>query len=282
MLCIKLQGFLLDNIIFETTFLFQHKTRRWFIIIGLISLFFFDSQLLYGQMPSQNQFPEQAKNWIFKGNTKNIQGIGITDYSRYNPDKSWEEAFKLAIDDLNANHSLLVYHYGYQIGRGPLRMRSNYAIRTILDSTQVAVVDSARWNGRAFLLIEPQSPVSDSIIYPDKEFETVNDTLLQPVSNSTSTTQWIRTVGSAPRINSNWNMSVTKAKQNALRNLAEDLAVKTSTEIYSKNNVQRRYYNFSTIYAFQRIKTLERSFNTDSVRVQLAVDPKEIKMLLEE
>lgn len=279
----KLQGFLLDNIICGTEHLFRNKTRQWFIVVGFISLFFFDSQLMYAQMPSQNQFPEQPKNWIFKGNAQKVQGIGIVDYSRFNPDKSWEEAFELAIDDLNANHSLLVYHSGYQIGQGPLRTRSNYAIRTILDSAQVAVVDSARWNGRAFILIEPKNPVSDSIIYPDKKFETVDDTLLESPSNSSENTtqQWIRTVGSAPRINSNWNMSVTKAKQNALRNLAEDLAVKTSTEIYSKNNVQRRFYNFSTTYAFQRIKTLKRSFNTDSVKVQLAVDPQEVKMLLE-
>ncbi len=63
---------------------------------------------------------QNAEKWIFNGDSNITQGIGIADYSRFNPEKSWNEAFDRALQDLNANHSLLVYHFGYQIGRGPL------------------------------------------------------------------------------------------------------------------------------------------------------------------
>ena len=254
------------------------------LLLGLVMLFLF---LFYTSVNAQTPHNEKniaasAKNWIFNGNSKKIQGIGIADYSRFNPEKSWNKAFEYAVQDLNANHSLLVYHHGYQIGRGPLHTRSTYAIRNFLDSTQVSVVDSARWKGQAFLLVEPQISLSDSLIYPKRDFKTVHDSITDKTAVSSQTDQWIRTMGAAPRRNSNWNMSITKAKQKALRNLAEYLAVKVTNETYSKNNVQRRYYNFSTVYAFQRIKTINRSFNVDSFRVELAVDPNEIKMLLEE
>lgn len=187
-----------------------------------------------------------AKRWIFNGNPKKVQGIGIANYSQFNPAKSWDEAFEYALQDLNANHSLLIYHFGYQIGRSPLHTRSNDAIRNFLASTQVAIVDSVRWEGQAFLLVEPKSQIPDSLIYPERDFKPVEDSLTKHSANASSTNQWIRTSGSAARINSNWNISITKAKQNALRNLAEDLAIQVRIETYSQNNVQRRYYNFST------------------------------------
>ncbi|WP_441000727.1 hypothetical protein [Fodinibius sp. SL11] len=254
------------------------------LLFGLVMLFFF---LFFTSLNAQTQHNEKniaasAKDWMFNGNSKKIQGIGIADYSQFNPEKSWNKAFEYAVQDLNANHSLLVYHYGYQIGRGPLHKRSNYAIRNFLDSTQVSVVDSARWKGQAFLLVEPKISLPDSLIYPSRKFKTVHDSITNKTAVSSQPDQWIRTMGATPRINSNWNMSITKAKQKALRNLAEDLAVKVTNETYSKNNVQRRYYNFSTVYAFQRIKAINRSFDADSFKVELAIDPNEIKMLLEE
>lgn len=254
---------------------------------GLLCLIFILPFLLATPVNAQGfkkeaEITSNAKKWIFSDRNNSVEGLGIADYSRFNPTKSWNKAFEYALQDLNANHSLLVYHSGYQIGRGPLRTRSNYAIRNLLDSTQVSIVDSARWEGRAFLLVEPKSTVPDSLIYPEKNYKAVPDSVTSKSASSSQANQWMRTKGSAARINSNWNMSITKAKQKALRNLAEHLAVRVSTETYSKGERQRRYYKFSTVYAFQRIQTINRSFDADSFRVELAVDPNEIKMLIEE
>lgn len=250
------------------------------IVILIFILGFCTSSI--AQTEQNESIDNNTKEWIFSDTADNIQGIGMADYSQFNPDKSWNKAFKYALVDLNANHSLLVYYYGSQIGQGPLRTRSEYGIRNLLDSTHVTIVDSARWNDRAFMLLEPKTPLPDSVVYPQKEFRTVNDSIAQDVESDDTTNQWIHTYGSSPTISSNWHISATKAKQNALRNLAEDLAIKISTETYSSNNTLRRYYNFSTVFSFQRIKILKRSFDQDSFRVQVAVDPEEIKVLLEE
>lgn len=132
------------------------------------------------------------------------------------------------------------------------------------------------------MLVKAQKPLSDPTIYPKRDFEVIDDSVLNTNSTNSNNSQWIKTSGSAAKINSNWNMSVTKAKQKALRNLAEELAVKTSVEVYSENDVSRRHYNFSTVYAFQRVKTVQRAFEVDSFRVQLAIDPEEIKMSINE
>lgn len=257
------------------------------LICGFMSLIFIVPFLLSAPANGQGfkkeaEIASSPKKWIFNGRSSTVQGLGIANYSRFNPTKSWKKAFDYALQDLNANHSLLVYHSGYQIGQGPLRTRSNYAIRNLLDSTQVSIVDSARWEGRAFLLVEPKSAVPDSLIYPKRNYKTVHDSVTSKPAVSSPKDQWVHTTGSAARINSNWNMSITKAKQKALRNLAEHLAVRVSTETYSKGQRQRRYLKFSTVYAFQRIQTINRSFDADSFRVELAVNPNEIKMLIED
>lgn len=218
-------------------------------------------------------------HWIFDGTTDDVEGMGVADYSQFNPKKSWQEALENAVNDLNANHSLIVSYYGYKIGRGPLRIRSNFAIRTFLDTTQVTVLDSARWKGRAFLRVKPTTAITDSILYPKGKFHTVGQSSADTTKYEGG--QWLLSTGSTPSIHSNWYMSVTKAKQDALRRLAEDLSIKVKTETYSIGQTSRSYYNFSTLYAFQRIRVLKREFGTDSVKVQIAVNPNEVKTLME-
>lgn len=220
-----------------------------------------------------------SQNWIFQGTTSEVEGMGVADYSRFNPEKSWKKALRNAVNDLNANHSLIVSYYGYRIGRGPLRIRSNYAIRTFLDTTQVTVIDSALWKGKAFIRIKPTTALSDSVIYPGEEFHSVNKTVKDTASIRNR--QWLVSTGSTPSINSNWYMSVTKAKQDALRRLAEDLSVKVKSETYALGETSRNYYNFSTLYAFQRIRVLKREFGSDTVKVKVAVNPQEVKMLMD-
>lgn len=227
--------------------------------------------------PSREQNP---KSWIFEGTTDGITGLGVADYSRFNPEKAWREALQNGVEDLNANHSLLVYYHGRKIGRGPLRTESEYAIRNFLDTTQVSIIDSTIWKERAFVLVEPNAVITDSILYPDGQFRAVTNG--KEAGRLQATGGWITINGATPRIDSNWHMSITKAKQDALRQLAEDLAVEVSTETYQKDERTRRYYNFSTMFAFQRIHVLKRTFSRDSVKVTVAVRPQEIKMLMEE
>ncbi|GEM_PF-6680969 len=242
------------------------------IFLAVFLGFFFSG---HGQAPSK----ETPQQWIFDGYSEGIKGIGIATYSSFNPEKAWKEAIKNATNDLNANHSLIVYSYGHQVGRGPLRTDSEYAIRSILDTTQVTVVDSARWKGKAFVLVEPTVSVADSIIYPQGKFRTPEDSTISSL-DSINSNQWLETTGTTQRIDSNWYMSITKAKQDALRKLAEDLAVQVSTKTYSKGTTSRRYYSFSSMIAFQRIRVVKRSFGNDSVKVTVAVNPREVKMLM--
>lgn len=225
---------------------------------------------------STNTTPE---NWILEGTSVEVEGLGVADYSKFNPEKSWNEALENAVNDLNANHSLIVSHYGYKIGSGPLRIRSNYAIRTFLDTTQITVLDSARWKGRAFIRVKPTTALHDSILYPNEKFQSIDHS---PVDTSKfAGGHWLLSTGATPRIDSNWYMSVTKAKQDALRKLAEDLAVEVFSETYQKGETALRYYKFSTMYAFQRIRVLKRVFNPDTIKVQVAISPKEVKRLMD-
>lgn len=242
----------------------------------LLTIFLGLSFTVLGQTPSQKA-PQQ---WILNGYSEGIKGIGIAPYSSFNPEEAWKKAIQNGINDLNANHSLIVYSYGHQIGRGPLRTESEYAIRSILDTTQVTVVDSTRWKGKAFVLVEPTVSVADSIIYPQGKFRTPGDSTMRSLETSTSG-QWLQTTGATQQIDSNWYMSITKAKQQALRKLAEDLAVKVSTKTYSQGTTSRRYYSFSSMVAFQRIRVLKRSFKGDSVKITIAVNPREVKILME-
>jgi hypothetical protein len=225
------------------------------------------------------QHHQPPKEWIQKGSTEGVMGLGVAPYSSFNPDKAWKEALQNGIEDLNANHSMIVYHYGYQVGRGPMRTRSRYAIRNFLDSTQVAVVDSARWKDKAFVWIKPTNTVPDSVIYPSGNFRDLNEEVASSVSSPSG--QWLQWTGRTPRIDSNWHMAITKAKQDALRRLAGYLATRVSTKTYSKGASSRRYLSFSTMFAFQRVRVLQRTFNPDSVKVKVAVDPREVKMLME-
>lgn len=220
------------------------------------------------------------RDWVFDGSSESIKGLGIASYSIYNPEKSWKEALQNGVEDLNANHSLIVYHYGRQVGRGPLRTDSEYAIRSFLDTTQVTVVDSTRWKGRAFVLVEPTTAVPDSVIYPGEGFRKFEKNVSDSIANTSG--RWLQTTGSTPRIDSNWHMTFTKAKQKALRELAEYLATKVSTETYQKGATSRRYLNYSTMIAFQRIRTLKRTITSDSAKVEVAIDPKDIKILMED
>ena len=234
---------------------------------------------------AQDQAPLPGKNapakWILDGYSKGVKGIGVATYSSFNPEKAWREALKNAVNDLNANHSMIVHSYGKQVGRGPLRLESKYAIRSFVDTTQVAVVDSAQWKGRAFVLVEPSNPVPDSTIYPQGNFRTVEKPTIDSSGVSQKGKRWLHSTGSTPRIDSNWYMSITKAKQDALRRLAEHLATEVSTETYTKNATSRRYYSFSSMFAFQRIRITERIFTSDTVKVKVAVKPSEVKMLME-
>lgn len=243
----------------------------FFFLLGILTA---HSQTSY--YSSSNENPQ---SWIFEEATEEVEGLGVAAFSRFNPEKSWKKALENAVTDLNANHSLIVSHYGYQIGQGPLRLRSDYAIRTFWDTTQVTVIDSARWQGQAFIRVKPPEPLPDSLLYPNMNLEYLTDSLAS--QNNSYQGRWLLSTGSTPKIDSNWNKSVTKAKQEALRKLAEDLSVKISTEIYSTGETSRRYYNFSTLFAFQRIRVLKRSFQSDSVKVQVAVNPKEVKMLMD-
>lgn len=218
----------------------------------------------------QSSMPE----WLAKGVPHTTVGIGIAPYSSFNPAKAWREAFYNGIEDLNANHSMVVYSYGHQIGRGPLRLRSNFAIRTLIDSAKTTVIDSIRWKDRAFLLIKPTNIVPDSIIYPENSRE------LQRSHFPSDDSALLQSRGSSPRIESNWNLSFARAKQNALKQLAERLSVEVSTETYAKGGVSRRYYSFSSMFAFQRIRVLQRTIGKDSISVQVAVKPNNVKILM--
>lgn len=229
--------------------------------------------------PSSPQSSDALQNWIFESTTSDVEGLGVANYSQFNPEKSWSEALQRAVSDLNANHSLIVSHYGYRIGRGPLRIRSDYAMRTFFDSTKVTVIDSARWKGRAFIRVKPATALPDSLLYPNERFRAVDQNRIQTVNNDSH--QWLLSTGSTPRIDSNWYMSITKAKQDALRKLAEDLTIKVTSETYSKGATTMSYYSFSTLFAFQRVRVLKREFNTDSIRVQVAIHPREIKKLMD-
>lgn len=212
--------------------------------------------------------------WLAKGFPNTVVGIGIAPYSNFKPEKSWGEAFHNAVEDLNANYSMVVNSYGYQIGRGPLRLRSNFAIRTLIDSAEVTVIDSVRWKDRAFLLMKSTKTVSDSILYPNSSRRiTPND--------FSSAGDSLRAQGTSARINSNWNVSFARAKQNALKKLAERLSVKVSTTTYAKKNVSRRYYSFTSMFAFQRIRISQYSIEKDSIRVQIAIQPDDVKMLMD-
>lgn len=245
----------------------------------LLAFLFFS----FTAMAQTTQSPESSapRDWIRSGKMDGVKGLGIATYSRFNPQKAWREAFKKGVNDLNANYSLLVHSYGKQVGRGPLRLRADYAIRSFVDTTQVSVVDSVRWKGRAFMLVESTEALSDSVLYPSGNFSSVIDS-----SDSTGTFNksgiWLHTTGSTQRIDSNWFYSLTKAKQDAVRQLAEDLAVKISTETYTKNQTSRRYLNFSTMFAFQRIHVVKRIFQPDSIKVQLAIKPHHVKELIDD
>jgi hypothetical protein len=219
--------------------------------------------------------------WILNGYSNGVKGMGVAPYSKFNPEKAWKEALSKGVDDLNANHSMIVYSYGKKVGRGPWRFESNYAIRSFLDTTQVSVVDSARWKGRAFVLIEPTNAVPDSTIYPNQKYRTLEKSTFSSSGISRADEGWLHSTGATPRIDSNWFMSFSKAKQDALRRLAEYLATQVSTETYSKNNITMQYSSFSSMFAFQRIKVLSRSFTPDSVKVEIAVKPHEVKKLME-
>ncbi|NGP87531.1 hypothetical protein [Fodinibius halophilus] len=247
----------------------------------LFTVFLFVSLPLCGRgQAPRTEKDTTPKKWIAGNTIDTISGIGIARYSSYNPEKAWQKALENSINDLNANLSMLVYYWGKQIGRGPFRTRSKYAIRNLLDSTQVTVIDSARWKGHAFVLIKPKEVVPDSIIYTDNKLNRLKETRKDTAVSQESGQHWLTTTGSTPKIDSNWFMSITKAKQDALRRLARKLSVKITTETYSKGDTQRRYFNFSTIFAFQRIRVLNRSFNSDSVKVTVAVHPHEIKWLM--
>lgn len=259
------------------------KTNRPLVYwIALFAIFCSYASSAHAQQKVPPSVPEAPRDWIFNGYSDGIKGIGIAPYNHFDPDKAWEKAIKNGINDLNANHSLIVYSYGKQIGRGPLRTDTNFAIRNLLDSTQVSVVDSARWKGRAFVLVKPTVSVSDSVIYPQGDFRTPDsDLITRRTVKLDSGRSWLESTGSIPSINSNWYMSITKAKQEALRKLAENLAVEVSTETYARGRSSRRYYSFSSMIAFQRIRILKRTFGSDSVTVKVAVDPREVKMMMD-
>lgn len=255
----------------------QKSLPIWVFLLGIIAYLALTSSA-YGQTIDYALKNNPTGSWIFNGTADEVEGLGVADYSKFNPEKSWGEALENAVDDLNANHSLIVSHYGYKIGRGPLRIWSDYAIRTFLDTTQVTVLDSARWNGRAFIRVKPSKMISDSILYPSRKFRPVDQNLN---TANLSGGQWLVSTGATPRIDSNWYMSVTKAKQDALRKLAEDLSVKVSSETLTKGETSLRFYSFSTMFSFQRIRVLKRIFNEDSIKVQVAVHPYEVKRLME-
>lgn len=269
--------FILDKILTSKTY--RSIPKR--IILSCVILCLAWTSAVLAQTTTYAPSPTNTtpQNWILEGTANEIEGLGVADYSKFNPEKSWKEALQNAVSDLNANHSLIVSHYGYRIGRGPLRIRSDYAMRTFLDTTQVTVLDSARWKGRAFIRIKPRTAVHDSILYPTEKFQPIDQSPADTTKFSGG--KWLMSTGSTPRIDSNWYMSVTKAKQDALRKLAEDLSVKVSSETYQKGETSRRYYNFSTMFSFQRIRVLKRIFNPDSIKVQVAVNPDEVKMLMD-
>jgi len=234
-----------------------------------------------GQTQRKPTTEPAPQKWILNGYDNGVKGIGVATYSSFNPKKAWKQATENAVNDLNANHSMIVYSYGKQVGRGPLRIESNYAIRSFVDTTEVTVVDSTQWKGRAFVLVKAHNPVPDSTIYPKADFRTIE----QPTIDSSRVTQsngkWLHSTGRTPRIDSNWHMSITKAKQDALRRLAEHLATEVSTKTYTKGATSRRYYSFSSMFAFQRIRVIKRTFAPDTVTVEVAVNPDEVKMLME-
>lgn len=248
--------------------------------IFVLSVILFLTQPYYVHAQANQHSGRGLQEWILEGSTDFVEGLGVADYSRFNPEKSWKEALENAVTDLNSNHSLIVSHYGYRIGSGPLRIRSNFAIRTFLDSTQVAVIDSARWRGRAFIRVKPKTALSDSLLYPNRKFRPVEQGGTVDTAN-VDNSQWLLSTGSTPSINSNWYMSATKAKQDALRKLAESLAVKVTSETHSKGDMSMGFYSFSTLFAFQRIRVLKREFGSDSTRVQVAVSPWEVKKMMD-
>lgn len=246
----------------------MNSFKEILILIALMSI----HTLAMGQpYPIDDQPP--MPEWLAKGVPNTVAGIGIAPYSSFNPTKAWRKAFYNGMEDLNANHSMVVHSYGYQIGRGPLRLRSNYAIRTLIDSAQVTVIDSVRWRGRAFLVMKSTTVVPDSIIYPHNSQE------IRPDDSFTGGGA-LKSWGSSPQIDSNWNLSFARAKQNALKKLAEQLSVEVSTETYAMGKMSRRYYNFTSMFAFQRIRVLQRSIEKDSIRVRVAIQPDDVKMLM--
>lgn len=253
-----------------------------------ISKYFFLSivgLLLSNIVNAQNtqDYGQAAPGWLYRNASSKTVGIGIAPYTSFKPSKGWDKAIRRGIQDLNANYSMIVYSYGYQVGRGPLRLRSNFAIRTLLDSTNIAVTDSALWKGKAFVQLKSKKTLGDSVLYPENEAASVTDQILnnKEVSEKPEDNAWLKYWGTASRVESNWNLSVSKAKQDALRKLAEKLSVEVSAETYAVDGTSRRYYNFQTMIAFQRVQVLRRLFTKDSLEVQIAVGRKDIRMLME-
>lgn len=256
--------------------------RQIFGFLLSIGILFGVNLSAHSQIAGEKPAIHPPASWISNGTLK-LRGVGVADYTRFDKEGSWNKAIRKAVVDLNANIRILVHSYGYQIGRGPMRYRQKFGINSVFDTTDVVPTDSVIWKDWAFVRVKSKHPIPDSVLQKISTYEPVSDTLIQDALGSRGEKdKWVSSTGSSDRLRSNLHKSITKAKQDALRRLAEDITIKVNTSTHYQADRSHSDYQYSTTFGFQNVRVINRKFKKDTVMVTVALRSHDVISLVED
>jgi hypothetical protein len=203
-----------------------------------------------------------------------VHGFGITRYSATDPDRSFADAYQLAIEDLNASMMTSVRLEIYGTHTLDPRVRSEFAIGDDPEKSQIVSLDSVQAGNWAIYLIGHKGSRSS---IPEHNLSAVNHIdwtrdNAQPVQVDA---YWL-SAGSASISRYHPQRSFTLAKQQALQTLS--LHLQTVVQSMERDVNERRssisYHTSRNL--FTNIHVIKRFEQSGQVYVVVAVNSRDI------
>jgi hypothetical protein len=176
-----------------------------------------------------------------------IHGAGFARLSNYNPERSFQQARENAVIDLEASILTSVYLEYYGTGAAT-RLQSEFSISDSIQTSQIAVVDSAIIGDWAVFFI---SDIDRQQSFPTSAIQSALNTnwayeLYEPRKFDD---YWVSS-GMNEQTRFNPGRGWTKAKQNALQNLSEYLntSIQSLERAYNDDLSSVRYVTSKHVF----------------------------------